>query len=549
MGFETERNMIWENLSQPWDLVVVGGGIVGAGVFREAARLGLRALLVEQRDFAWGTSSRSSKFVHGGLRYLKDLNFRMARELVLGRRRLLREAPGLVIPIDFLLTRHKGDHPGKLGYQVILNIYDLLSGHQIHRHYTIEQLRMLVPHLGEANLIDSFACTEAQTDDARLTLRVIGEGIASGGSALNYVRAESLVRAADEVVGVQLQDALTKRTAQAQTRLVVNATGAWADRLRGQVVESRMMRPLRGSHLVFPGWRLPVAQNVTIIHPIDHRAISITPWQTVTLVGSTDLDHDGPLDEEPHIAPDEVAYLMAAVEYAFPSLNITLTDVMACYSGVRPVINTGKANPSRSSRDHLIVYENGLLTVTGGKLTTFQDVARAALRAIPREKIAVTLQRSQPALDPIYINFSQPEPIRTRLLSRYGNDALQVVTIAQPGDLELVPGTNVMWVELRWAARCEAVIHLEDLLLRRVGLGICCRRADGRSSYKSGWSARPNWVGMTNAGKQSRPLTAPCGKTATACRTRPRFPTGKNGPAKRQSNRRFSNGTGLSISD
>jgi glycerol-3-phosphate dehydrogenase len=136
------------------------------------------------------------------------------------------------------------------------------------------------------------------------------------------------------------------------------------------------------------------------------------------------------------------------------------------------VINTGKADPSRESRDHLIVFENGLLTVTGGKLTTFQDVAHAALRAVPPETIAISLPRNPPELDPIQVDLNQPEPIRSRLMGRYGNDAPRVLAIAGQGDLERVPGTNVLWVELRWAARCEAVIHLEDLLLRRVALGI-----------------------------------------------------------------------------
>lgn len=472
MVSESERDQIWERLDQKWDLVVVGGGIVGAGIFREAARLGLHVLLVEQRDFAWGTSSRSSKFVHGGLRYLKDLNFHMARVSALGKHQLMRDAPGLVTPIEFLLTRHTGDHPGKFGYQLALMMYDLLAGQRIHRYHTIEQLRMLAPGLGEANLIDSFACTEALTDDARLTLRVLSEGIAADGNALNYVSAQSLVRAGDDVVGVKLCDALTKRTAQVQSRIVVNATGAWADHLRGQMVNSHMIRPQRGSHLVFPSWRLPVAQNVTINHPLDRRAISITPWHTATLVGSTDLDHDGSLDEEPRILPDEVTYLMAAVEYAFPALNLSLTDVMASYSGVRPIVSTGKAVPSKASRDQKIVYENGLLTVTGGKLTTYQYMAYAALQTIPPNRIPVPVRRDNSALEPIHIQVDLPEPTRTRLLSRYGNAAHQVIAIAKPGELELIPGTNALWVELRRAARCEAVMHLEDLMLRRVPLGI-----------------------------------------------------------------------------
>jgi glycerol-3-phosphate dehydrogenase len=459
-------------LDKTWDLVVVGGGIVGAGIMREAARLGLSVLLVEQRDFAWGTSSRSSKFVHGGLRYLKDLDFRLAYESVRGRRQLLNDGHGLVYSLDFLLTRHQGDKPGAIGYEVALTVYDLLAQHRSHRHYSIAQLKEIFPQIGENELIDSFSCAEAMTDDARLALRVLGEGMAAGGVAFNYVRAEKLLHENNQIVGVQLRDVIEDRATQVSTRVVVNATGAWVDQLRRQVVDSRVMRPLRGSHLVFPGSRLPVAQVLSLNHPIDKRPVTIAPWHSVTIVGSTDLDYHGSLDDEPHITPDEVAYLMAIVEYAFPKLNLTLNDVLTCYAGVRPVIDTGKADPSKESRDHMVLYDNGLLTVTGGKLTTFQTVAFDALQAIPRGRLNVVIHRNQPALEPIHIELDLPQPIQARLIARYGNDAAKVAAIARDDDLEFIPGTNVLWIELRWAARYEAVAHLDDLMLRRVALGI-----------------------------------------------------------------------------
>ncbi len=466
------RGESWASLNQKWDLVIVGGGIVGAGILREAARLNLHALLVEQRDFAWGASSRSSKFVHGGLRYLKDLEFGMAWKSIRGRQQLLKDGQGLVEPLDFLLTRHKGGKPGLLGYKLALILYDLLAGHRDHRHYSIEQLRLLAPLLAEEGLIDSFACTEAQTDDARLTLRVLSEGLAAGGLALNYVRAETVLREAGRVVGVRLRDQIEGRTAQVNAPLVINATGAWADQLRRQAADSRLIRPLRGSHLVFAAWRLPVARVISIYHPLDQRPVTIAPWQGVTLVGSTDVDHQGSLDEEPRITPDEVAYLMAAVEYTFPGLGLTLNDVMASYAGIRPVVNTGKTDPSKESRDHVILYDHGLLTVTGGKLTTFQAVAFDVLRTVPGQAVPASIRRDAPALDPVRINLDVPEPARSRLLGRYGNQADEVVGMAQPGDLEFIPGAMVLWVELRWAARYEAVMHLEDLCLRRVSLGL-----------------------------------------------------------------------------
>jgi glycerol-3-phosphate dehydrogenase len=445
---------------------------VGAAIMREACRLGLSVLLVEQRDFAWGTSSRSSKMVHGGLRYLKTFDVRMTLESVRDRMRLLSVGRGLVEPVDFLLTRHRGDKPGALGYQLGLTLYDLMAGQMRHRHYNLAQIKALVPELSDVDLLDAYEVAESLTDDARLTLRVLAEGIAAGGVALNYVRAETLLRTGGHVAGLRLRDMTDEHEYEVRTRLVVNATGAWADRLRGMHDGHPLMRPLRGSHLIFPGARLPLARVVSLNHPQDRRPVSIAPWHGVTIVGNTDLDHKASLDEEPQMSAEEATYLMAAVERAFPSLGLTLRDASACYSGVRPVIDSGQADPSKESREHLIRYEDGLLTVTGGKLTTFQTMAVAALNAVPRERLPAAVQRGRPPLEPMSGELPASPAVGARLLGRFGNAAAQVVASAQPGELEFIPETDVLWVELKWAARSEAVLHLDDLMLRRVTLGL-----------------------------------------------------------------------------
>lgn len=466
------RDEYWSKLSQPWDIIVVGGGIVGAGILREAARMGLRTLLVEQRDFAWGTSSRSSKFVHGGLRYLKERQFHMTWEAVHERQHLLKDGRGIVEPIGFLIAHFTGDHPGPLTYKAALSIYDLMAGQWSHRSYNKEQMITLVPHLDEANLVRGFGYSDAQTDDARLTLRVISEGLAAGGSAINYVRAESLLRENEQVTGVVLLDHIANRQANAHARVVVNATGAWADRLLNQIGLSGMIRPVRGSHLIFASWRLPIAQAVNINHPVDGRPITIAPWEGVTIVGSTDIDHKESLDTEASITPEEVAYLMGAVEKGFPALQLNLDDVIATYAGVRPIIDTGQADPSDMPRDPKVTYEKGLLTVAGGKLTTFRKMALDALRIIPKNTLGVAVPHDTSSLDSIDTQLNLPEPKRTRLLGRFGNAASDVVKELKPHDLETLPGTNILWIELKWAAQAEAVMHLDDLLLRRVRLGI-----------------------------------------------------------------------------
>lgn len=483
-------------LDQAWDVIVVGGGITGAGILREATRQGLKTLLIEQRDFAWGTSSRSSKLVHGGLRYLKEGKIGLTRASVRERQRLLAEGPGLIDPLGFLLTTYEGDNPGRWTFRAGLTVYDLLALQWSHRQYSPQELRLLAPHISESGLEGGLQYGDAQTDDARLTLRVIQEAVAAGATALNYARAEGLLRdEAGDVVGVRVRvddagsggelaaRAATDRTMPAPSvpvyaRVVINATGAWADGLRRELGETARIRPLRGSHLIFPAWRLPVAQAVSFLHPQDRRPVFIFPWEGVTLIGTTDVDHDAALDAEPCISPREVAYLMAAVQHQFPSLHITLADVISSFAGVRPVIGTGQEDPSKESRDHVVWEEEGLLTVTGGKLTTFRLIALDALRAA-RHRLPETPapDDDQPVLDPVEETLLDgqgelDQAARQRLLGRYGAAAPALLAAAQPDELTRIPGTTALWAELRWAARAEAVEHLDDLLLRRVRLGL-----------------------------------------------------------------------------
>ena len=472
------RDEVWARLGEPWEVIVVGGGITGAGILREATRAGLKALLVERRDFAWGTSSRSSKLVHGGLRYLREGKVRLTRASVAERERLLADGPGLVERLGFLLATYEGAHPGALTYRAGLGVYDLLALRWSHQHYEADDFRMLAPHIAERGLQGGFRFGDAQTDDARLVLRVLKEAVAGGALALNYAPVESLIRERGSVAGVHVVDGETGRGADLRATVVISATGAWADQLRGQLGAAPRIRPLRGSHLTFPAWRFPVAQAVSFAHPKDQRPIFFMPWEGVTLIGTTDVDHTGPLDPEPAASWEEVRYLLEAIQAEFPSLGITAHDVTASFAGVRPVIGTGKADPSKESRDHAVWDENGLLTVTGGKLTTFRlmalDALKAARRRLPR---LAALSAGTRALDPVNPDLPAAadalgDDERRRLTGRFGAEAPECVAAAHPGELAAIPGTRTRWVELRWAARAEGVVHLDDLLLRRVRLGL-----------------------------------------------------------------------------
>lgn len=477
-----KRQDIWQDISNTpkWDIIVIGGGITGAGILREAVRAGAKTLLIEQRDFAWGTSSRSSKMVHGGLRYLKQGQIGLMRQSVQERQHLLQSGPGLIDPLGFLMPTYEGDG-SKLLYQAGLSVYDMMALQWGHQQYKASDFELLAPHIAKEGLEGGFRFGDAQTDDARLVLRVISEAVADGGTALNYVKGVELIKEDERVTGVVIEDVENGQQQQVFAEVVINATGAWADELRNQNKSQTRIRPLRGSHLIFPQWRFPVAQAVSFFHPLDRRPVFAFPWEGVTLVGTTDLDHETPLDQEPHISGEEVAYLLAAVNQQFPTLSLSTDDVIATYSGVRPVIGTGKADPSKESRDHVIWKEDGLLTVTGGKLTTFRIIALDTLKSICEQVPALSaLNHTTPALD--RIDTSLPPKAdrlsteqRQRLLGRYGHHCADLINLAHDGELNPIAGTKTLWAELRWASKNESVCHLDDLLLRRTRIGLLLR--------------------------------------------------------------------------
>ena len=463
--------------AQTWDLVVIGGGISGAGVAQQAARRGWSVLLLEQRDFAWGTSSRSSKLVHGGLRYLKEGDLKTTLHSVRERQRLLHEAPGLVEPQSFLFADCPGRKPGRWLMQAGLWVYDLMAGQQSHYYADLATTQALAPGLAPPGLRGALVFPDAKTDDARLVWRVLLEAQRDGATLLNYMAVESLQTANGQVTGVVSKDSLTGQTHTVQARTIVNATGAWADRLRAGVGAAPLLRPLRGSHLVLPFWRLPVAQSISFMHPKDGRPVFFYPWEGAVLVGTTDLDHRLDLDVEASITPAEVAYLLDAVNDQFPTAHITSADFSACYAGVRPVIDDGQQDASKATRDHVVRDESGLVTLAGGKLTTFRLMAQDALALAAPHAGKAFAKDDAPLFTPAPPLKAHWSPaVRQRLTARYGAYAAEWSADACDDDLHTIPGTQTLWLELAVAARYEAVHHLDDLLLRRTRLGLLLPR-------------------------------------------------------------------------
>lgn len=484
--------------AQPWDMLIIGGGITGAGIAREAARRGLTALLIEQKDFAWGTSSRSSKMVHGGLRYIASGDYKTTLLSVRERERMLNEASGLVNEMHYVMPHYKGKFPPPWIFNTLLRVYDKLAGKHYLKTFKKDEFLRLNPNIKSDKFIGASQFSDAVTDDSRLVMRVLDEAIQDGAHAINYLKAESLIT--DEqglVIGATLTDNVdhhsssSDHTFEVYAKVVVNATGAWADTLRMQANaqtehhSDKQIRPSRGSHLVVSQERLPINQAYTLLHPVDKRALFVFPWENRSVIGTTDLDHPPLNDEEVGITSAEVDYLLEAANDLFDRANLQREDVISTWAGVRPLISEGgdgkRVSPSKEKRDHSVWLDNNLVSVSGGKLTTFRLIA---LDVLAKCQEVLTFDESA-FLDKTSDDhvFSSPTPthpkfaklsssLQQRLQGFYGRQLDTLLALAHDNDLAYVTDNYTIWAEVRFAARCEQVMHLDDLLLRRTRLGL-----------------------------------------------------------------------------
>lgn len=448
------------------DALVIGGGISGAGVALEAARTGASVLLAEAGDFAAGTSSRSSKLVHGGLRYLKTGQWRLTRESVRERQRLLREAPGLVRPLRFAMPIHAGAGPGRRTMQLGLRLYDAMAGAQgaqRSRWHDPLQAALLARGLREPGLLGAVSYLDAQTDDARLVWRVLEQACRDGAVVRNYLRVERLLRSNGRVCGAVLRDLVADSEREVQAGVVIATAGVWSPSLQAG---GPRLRPLRGSHFLFPWHRLPLGGAVSWLHPSDRRPVFAYPWEGATLYGTTDVDHAGGDPGQARMDPAEADYLLEGLRWMFPHADLDAGDALSSYAGVRPVVASGRADPSAEPRESVVWTEPGLVAMTGGKLTTFRASARQMLRHAARFVPALAPAPRRPVFDDSGESGAIDD---ARLHARLGARAAAYRESFAP---EPLLAWHCEFGELLWAARHEQVVHLDDLLLRRTRLGL-----------------------------------------------------------------------------
>jgi len=488
-----------------FDLAVVGGGITGAGVALDAASRGYSVALVERADYAVGTSSRSSKLVHGGLRYLQNFDLGLVREALLERSLLVKLAPHLVKPLPLLVPSFEGRRPDRLT-GVGLNMYDVMSWRRGRddeedwspkRHRTIDgdETVELAPALASRAPTAAYLFYDCQTDDARLVLSVLAEAERFGAVCSNGCEVTGLVERGGRAAGVLVRDTVGDGEFELTAANVVNATGVWADRLRPDELygeeEVPRIRPSRGTHLTVAREILPVHAGV-IVPAGGGRTIFVLPWLGRTLVGTTDNDYEGSLEHVPPSAED-LGYLLHAVNSYFET-KLGAGDLTGAYAGVRPLISTGdpKKSVDISRRAELYETSSGLVTITGGKLTTWRRMAKMAVdRIVEREGREAPCRTEEIPLGEPLEAVSLPEVAgvddesRAHLARRYGHAARFVVRLAevQPELARRIsPEFPDIAAEASYAAGHEQARSLADVLLRRTRLGLLDARrlcADG----------------------------------------------------------------------
>lgn len=379
---DPRARVIHQLTAEPLDLLVVGGGIVGSGVARDAALRGLRVGLVEQHDFAYGTSSRSSRLLHGGLRYLAQFEFGLVREASLEKRILAQIAPHLAQPLGFVFPAYQGEGPPLWQLRIGVKLYDLLcSGRNFapSRVLSLDATQNLLPGLRRERLRGAVRYFDALTNDARLVIDTLRSAARAGARVVNYARLVSAARTGGSWQAV-VTDGLSGVSTPLTTRAVVNATGPWSDHLPHSAVRLRLTK---GIHLVFDARRIPVPSAVVIT--AGKRILFILPWGDRVIIGTTDTDYHGP-PENVSVETSDVDYVLRTVNEFFPPVRLERRDVISAWAGLRPLVANADGTPSDISRAHEIKSpEPGWWDITGGKLTTYRLMAEQTVDAVVRE--------------------------------------------------------------------------------------------------------------------------------------------------------------------
>ena len=488
-----------------FDIAVIGGGITGAGVALDAASRGLSVALVEKRDFASGTSSRSSKLIHGGLRYLEQFHFGLVRESLHERAVLSRMAPHLSKPLRFLVPLYSSNERSPLGSSKLklsigLWLYDFLAGSQNiarHRWLSPEDAVRLAPAIWRDGLLGAFIYYDCLTDDARLVIEVIKAAAARGALVANYAAVQGLSRN-EGGTSVRIEDGLTGHSFELRARVVVNATGVWSDEVSrlSDAQAPRKLRPSKGIHVVLPSERFQNRTAVLIPSLGESRFLFVIPWQGRTIVGTTDADYIGDLDE-PRAESSEVDRVVKSAARAFPGASLSSEDVISTFAGLRPLIAAdGPTTKDVSRKEEIFENDRGLVTITGGKLTTWRRMSERvvnlavrrleSLDGVPRpqahrsftESFQLAGGAAGDSNEETAREFGVPINSVEHLIQSYGGNYRLLLELTRESEQlksSLIEGLPHIEAEVVYAARHEMAVTVEDFLARRTRLELLAR--------------------------------------------------------------------------
>jgi glycerol-3-phosphate dehydrogenase len=496
--FSALDRSLWRNklMSEEFDLLVIGGGITGAGIALDAVTRGLKVALVEKNDFAWGTSSRSTKLIHGGLRYLKQLEFGLVHEVGVERAIVHNNAPHVVIPEKMLLPIIEDGSLGKTLSAIGLWVYDRLANvdkDERRKMLDKEVVVGLEPLIRKDVLLGGGLYYEYRTDDARLTIETMKTAVAKGAVAANYLEVTDFIYKSNGYVGgATVKDHLSGKSFNIKSRRVVNAAGPWVDNVRTkdkEGVRGKRLHLTKGVHIVVPFSKLPIRQSVYFDVEKDNRMCFAIPRGNITYIGTTDTFYDKNIDQ-PTASREDVEYILDAINYMFPSAKLNVSDIESTWAGLRPLIHEEGKSPSElSRRDEIFYSDTGLISIAGGKLTGYRKMAERVLnfvfKTMHTRSSSITKELKLSGGD-----FEDPEDIDA-FIFKCSNEAKQIgLSVEEVRALVYKYGKNIDAIinkayelqasikdqkeciysaEIWYAINYEMVNNLCDFLIRRTG--------------------------------------------------------------------------------
>lgn len=466
----------------PYDLLVIGGGINGAAVANLAAQNGLRVALLEKGDFAGGTSSKSTKLIHGGLRYLENLEFGLVRESLHERTAQLKSAPHLVKPLAFIIPVYKNDRRPLWMMKLGVSLYDFLSGKHIIHPYkplTADEVIHFVPTIEKKGLVGGVIYWDAQMDDARLVLENVLNADLHGAHVANYVEVRSIVKENGKAVGVKAKDLLTEQLFDVQAKKIVCAVGPWTNLFQKKEMSKspEKIRTTKGIHIVYEGQFSRHA--VFIQSQKDQRVFFVIPWYGNTLIGTTDSDyHEHPDDVS--VKTEDIKYLFDEASRVFPGEAFTDSKIITTFAGLRPLVNKEGANPGKVSRRHVIEDSfSGIQFIYGGKYTTYRVIAQQSLRKILKPKDVtfsddISLYGGQPiksSADMLGRRYGLDQDVIASLTQIYGSRADDVLSLTKDNPSlkeRIAPRSPLIKAQIRYAVDVEMAYKEEDIMIRRL---------------------------------------------------------------------------------